>query len=262
MDTVPHPDRLLNLAGKVVLVTGGGSGLGSGIARRFAQAAADVVVNFQSNRAGAAAVVSAVKARGRRALAVQADVTQKVEVERMIERTLETFGQLDILINNAGCYPLASLLEMEEDEWQRVLAANLRSVFLCTQSAAKIMVELGKGGAIVNIASIEGENPAPGHSHYGAAKGGVLIHTVAAARELGPHGIRVNAVSPGLIWRPGIEQEWPEGVERWRNAAPLARLGWPDDVADACLFLSSPAARWITGINLRVDGGIMTHQTY
>jgi NAD(P)-dependent dehydrogenase (short-subunit alcohol dehydrogenase family) len=138
-----------------------------------------------------------------------------------------------------------------------VVDASLKSVFLCTQAAARLMVERGIQGAIVNIASIEAESPEPDHSHYDAAKAGVLMHTRSAAFELAPHGIRVNAVSPGLIWQPGIEESWPEGVARWQAAAPLQRMGFSEDVADACLFLASPAARWITGVNLRVDGGVM-----
>jgi 3-oxoacyl-[acyl-carrier protein] reductase len=117
-------------------------------------------------------------------------------------------------------------------------------------------------GAIVNITSIESVNPAPNHSHYNAAKGGVLMFTRASACELAPHGIRVNAVAPGLIRREGLERDCTDGVERWQNAAPLKRLGLPEDVADACLFLASSAARWITGASLLVDGGVMTHQIF
>ncbi len=151
---------------------------------------------------------------------------------------------------------------MDVAQWDAVLAATLRSVFLMTQAAARQMIAQGGGGAIVNISSIEAENPAPGHSHYNAAKGGVLMYTRAAANELGPHGIRVNAVAPGLIWTPGLETNWPEGVARFLRAAPLGRIGTPEDVADACLFLASPAARWITGASLTVDGGVLTHQVY
>src|SRR5258706_66112 len=130
--------------------------------------------------------------------------------------------------------------------------------------AARKMIAKGKGasGVIVNITSIEAENPAPSHSHYNAAKGGALMFTRAAAAELGPHGIRVNAVAPGLMWSEDIEQNWPDGVARFRAAAPLGRLGMPEDVADACLFLASPAARWITGASLTVDGGVMAHQIF
>jgi NAD(P)-dependent dehydrogenase (short-subunit alcohol dehydrogenase family) len=259
---IPHPHNLFNFSNKVALVTGSGSGLGSGIAVRFAEAGAAVVVNYRSSAAGAQAVVGRIEAAGGKAIAVQADVTQKAEVERLVAQTVEAFGRLDVLINNAGLYPLASLLEMTEAEWDAVVDSNLRGTFLCTQAAAKQMIAQGEGGAIVNIASIEAENPAPLHSHYNAAKGGVVMHTAAAANELGLHGIRVNSVSPGLIWREGIEQGWPDGVERFLKAAPLGRLGRPDDIADACLFLASPAARWITGANLRVDGGVMTKQIF
>jgi len=259
---VPHPHQLLDFSGQVVVVTGSGSGLGSGIALRFAEAGAKVVVNYRSSAEGAQAIVAEIEALGGSAVALQADVSQKADVTRLVEKTVQHFGQLNILINNAGLYPLHSLLDMTEEEWDLVLDSNLRSTFLCTQAAARQMMNQGSSGAIVNIASIEGQNPAPNHSHYDAAKGGVLIHTAASAYELGPHGIRVNAVSPGLIWREGLEEEWPDGVTRWQKAAPLTRLGLPSDVADACLFLASPAARWITGINLVVDGGVMTHQIY
>ena len=260
--TIPTTNKLLDFSDQVVIVTGSGSGLGMGIATRFAEAGAAVVVNYLKSAKGAQAVVEEIEGNGGRAIAVQADVTQKQDVERLVEQTIASFGQLNVLINNAGIYPLSPLLEMDEEEWDAVINANLRSTFLCTQLAAKQMIAQESGGAIVNISSIEGENPAPMHSHYNAAKGGVGMHTQAAAYELGPHGIRVNAVSPGLIWREGIEQGWPEGVERYLGAAPLGRLGMADDIADACLFLASAGARWITGANLRVDGGVMTKQIY
>ncbi len=247
---------LLDFTGRTVLVTGAGRGIGAGIARRFAEAGADVVVSYRSSAGGAWAVAKEIEETERKAIAVEADATRAADVDRLVERTLEVFGRIDVAVNNAGIYPTASLLEMTEAEWKESLDANLKSVFLVTRAAARHMAERPEGGAIVNVASIEGEHPAPQHSHYAAAKAAVLMHTRAAALELGPRGIRVNAVSPGLIGRPGIEDEWPEGVERWRAAAPLERLGEPTDVADACLFLASPGARWITGANLRVDGGI------
>ena len=260
--TPPLPQYLLDFTNKVTIITGAGSGLGSGIAKRFAQASATVIVHYNHSASGAQAIVSQIAAAGGRAQAIQADVTQKTDIERLVAQATDTFGKIDVLVNNAGVYPLSSLVDMVEDEWDQVIDANLRSVFLCTQAVARQMISQGTGGAIVNIASIEGENAAPMHSHYNAAKGGVLMHTQAAAQELGPHGIRVNAVSPGLIWREGIEEAWPDGVARWQKAAPLTRLGQPDDVADACLFLASDAARWITGANLRVDGGVMTNQIF
>ncbi len=266
MKQIPTQE-LLNFHKSVVVVTGGGSGLGRGIALRFAEAGAAVVINYRSSEAGAMEVVSQITAAGGRAAAIQADVSQRADVERMVAQTIERFGRIDVLVNNAGIYPLASVLEMRDEAWDAVIDANLRSVYLCTQVAARQMIvqkkaDRDQAGAIINIASIEAENPAPMHSHYNAAKGGVLMHTRAAALELGPSGIRVNAVSPGLIWTEGIEENWPDGVARWQAAAPLTRLGMPDDVADACLFLASSGARWITGANLRVDGGVMATPSF
>lgn len=258
----PNPKDFFDFTDKVVLVTGASGGIGRGIALRFAQAGAKVVVHYHSNHQSAQQVVADIEEMGGQATAVSANLAQKEAVAQMVKQAVAVYGRIDSLINNAGNYPLATLLDMSEDEWDSVLNANLRSVFLCTQAVAKQMIAQNDGGSIVNIASIEAENPAPMHSHYNAAFGGVLMHTKASAQELGQHNIRVNAVSPGLIWRNGIEQAWPDGVARWQKAAPLTRLGQPEDVADACLFLASPAARWITGVNLRVDGGVMTNQIF
>jgi len=258
---LPSPRELLDFRGKRMLVTGAGSGLGSGIALRFAEAGANVAVHYRASNSGARALVAEIEKLKRTAVAIQADVSRAGDVARLVEKTVGALGGLDVLINNAGSYPVSPLAEMREEEWDAVIASNLRSVHLSTQAVARHMMKNG-GGAIINIASIEAENPAPGHSHYNAAKAGVVIYTRTAAQELGRHGIRVNAVSPGLIWREGIEQAWPEGVEAYLRAVPLGRLGRPDDVADACLFLASPAARWITGANLVVDGGVMTHRIF
>lgn len=261
--TAAPPVRgLLDFSGKVALITGAGSGMGRGIAARFAEAGASVLAHYHTSAEGAEAVVAGVTDAGGQARSHQADLTQPDEVEGLIRATVSAFGRLDMLVNNAGIYPLHSLLEMTPEQWETVLAANLRSVFLCTQAAARQMIAQGEGGAVVTITSIEAENPAPSHSHYNASKGGALMFTRAAASELGPHGIRVNAVAPGLMWTEGIEQGWPDGVARYLKAAPLGRLGMPADVADACLFLCSPAARWITGASLTVDGGVMTHQIF
>lgn len=245
-----------------MLVTGAGSGIGSVIALRFAQAGAKVVVHFHSSEEGARTIVERIRSSAGEAVTARADVTRREEVERLIEETVSAFGALDVLINNAGTYPVSALLEMKDREWDEVLAANLRSVHLCTQGAARQMARQGKGGAIVNIASIEAENPAHSHAHYNAAKAGVAMYTRSAALELGGHGIRVNCVSPGLIWTEGLEEAWPDGIERYLAKVPLGRLGMPQDVADACLFLASPAARWISGANLLVDGGVLTNTAY
>jgi 3-oxoacyl-[acyl-carrier protein] reductase len=258
----PPPKELLDLTGRTVLVTGAGSGIGSGIARRFAAAGAAVAVNYRASADGARSVVDGIEAAGGRAVALQADVTRREQVASLVEGAREALGGIDVLVNNAGLYPLHPLLEMDDAAWDSVLDSNLKATFLCTQAVARQMRASGRPGAIVNLASIEASNPAPAHSHYNAAKGGVLMHTRAAALELGPSGIRVNVVSPGLIWREGLDAAWPDGVERYRRAAPLGRLGEYDDVADACLFLASPLARWITGSELVVDGGVMCQQIF
>ena len=262
MNPIPSVSSLFDFSGKVAIVTGSGSGLGQGIARRFAEAGASVVVHYHRSADGAQNVVNEIRARGGNALALQADVTNPDEVARLISETVNAFARADVLINNAGIYPLAHILEMTPAQWDEVVNANLRSAFLCTQAFAKQVVAQGGGGAIVNITTIEAENPAPLHAHYNAAKAGVWMLTRASAFELAAHNIRVNAVAPGLIWRAGIEQGWPDGVARWQRTAPLQRLGMPEDVADACLFFASPAARWVTGASLTVDGGVMTHQIF
>ncbi len=256
------PQTLLDFTGQVVVVTGGGGNLGAAICRRFAQAGADVVVNYYHSQAAARQVVEEIEGLGRRAVAVQADVSEEQGAAELLAASLQAFGRVDVWVNNAGNYPVHALLEMTAEDWDWVVDANLRSTFLCTQTAVRQMVAQGGGGRIVNIASIEGLNPAPGHSHYVAAKAGVIGFTQAAAHEFGPQGIRINAVSPGLIGHETLEEDWPEGVFGYRKAAALGREGQPVEVADACLFLASAGARWITGANLVVDGGVLTNRVY
>jgi NAD(P)-dependent dehydrogenase (short-subunit alcohol dehydrogenase family) len=259
---IPPVKSMLDFTGKVAVITGSGSGVGQGIAARFAQAGASVVIHYRTSAEGAEQLRQRLKERGARVMVHGGDLTRTSAAAELMDRAVKEFGSLDVLVNNAGTFPLHSVMEMTPEEWREVVDANLLTVHLCTQAAARHMKDQTQGGAIVNITTIEAENPAPLHAHYDAAKGGVLMYTRAAANELAPYGIRVNAVAPGLIWREGIEQAWPDGVERWLKSAPLKRLGLPEDVADACLFLASPAARWITGASLTVDGGVMTHQIF
>jgi NAD(P)-dependent dehydrogenase (short-subunit alcohol dehydrogenase family) len=259
--TSPRHSELLDLSGKTAIVTGASQGIGASIARRFAEAGARLVVHYRSHPELALSLAASITDNGGEAVAAQAELTESSGVDGLIAQTLEALGSVDVLINNAGHFPTRPLLDMSLADWRAMYAANVETAFLCTQAAARWMKDRN-GGAIVNIASIGALNPAMEHSHYGSAKAALLMFTRSAAQELAPYEIRVNAVSPGLVSRPGLEQQWPEGVRRWLDKALLKRLGQPSDVADACLFLACPASRWITGQNLIVDGGVTASSIY
>jgi NAD(P)-dependent dehydrogenase (short-subunit alcohol dehydrogenase family) len=245
MPTTPDVHHLLSLAGETVLVTGASGNIGRGVAVRLAEAGAKVIVHYLRDEASAASLATEIGAAG----VVQADLGDAASVDALFEA-----GRPSMVVNNAAAQPVQPLADMSDENWRSVLSTNLDGPFLVTQRAARAWGE--HGGAIVNIASIEGSDPAAGHAHYATSKAGLIMFTRAAALEFGPRNIRVNCVSPGLIEHDGLGDEWPEGVARWRERAPLGRLGTPKDVADAVLFLLSPAARWISGTNLVVDGGM------
>ena len=254
----PPINNLLDLRGKTALVTGAAGGIGRGIARRLAEAGAAVGLHHRSGRERAEETAQEIRKAGGRAVAVAAELTDVASAEAAVQTATKELGPIDILVNNAARQTHALFEEMALDEWRGMLAANLDGVFIVTKFVTAQMIGRGVGGAVVNIASIEGLQPAPTHGHYAASKAGLIMYTRAAALQFGRHNIRVNAVSPGLIRRDGIETAWPEGVKRWMAAAPLGRMGEDEDVADAVLFLASPASRWITGANLVVDGGVTT----
>lgn len=262
MTEVPPVAGLLDLSGRVAVVTGGSGGIGAGIARRFAEAGARVLLTYLHSPDAGARVASEIRATGGTAEAVRADLTEPEAGAEVVAEAVRSFGRLDALVNNAGIQPLGDVLTLDATDWDSMLRTNLLGAVSCTRAAARQLIEQGDGGAVVNVGSIEGSQPAFAHSHYAASKAALAMATRAAALELGGYGVRVNLVAPGLIDRPGLATDWPEGVRRWQAAAPLRRLGEPADVADACLFLASPAARWITGTTLTVDGGVLTHPTW
>ncbi|MEV0368664.1 SDR family oxidoreductase [Streptomyces sp. NPDC050636] len=252
---------LPDLTGQVALVTGAGGTVGRGIALRFAAAGAAVVAHFRTRAEAARALVEDIAERGGSALALHADLAVEAECHRLVAEAGGWRGRLTALVNNAGVQPTQELATMSLADWRAVADTNVHSVFACTQAAAVVMRE-GGGGSVTHIASIEADRPAPRHAHYSASKAAVVMHARSAALEYAAYGIRVNSVSPGLIGRPGIEEDWPEGVRRWEAAAPAGRLGRPEDVGDACVFLASPMASWITGHDLVVDGGVSARPTW
>lgn len=240
------------LNGRTALVTGAARGMGYAIARRLAELGADLAVNDLD----AAATEATALRLGSKVLAVQADVTSRASVRNMVDRTVQHFGRLDILVNNAGILFPTPLEEITEAEWRRTLDVNLTGVFFATQAAIAPMKE-GGYGRIVNLASTAGKTVSTlGGAHYTASKHGVLGLTRAAALELAPHGITVNAVCPGLIdTEMAHENTTPERLEAYRTSFPIERLGRPEEVADLVCFLASEAAGYITGSAYDIAGG-------
>ena len=234
----------IDLSGQRALVTGASGGIGAGIARRLAEAGAQVVAHYRSDPAGAAA-------------AATRTVHAELNHPEAITGLLDASGPIDVIVHNAADQRLGSLQDAGPQDWRAVLATNVEAVAELTRQAALRWIAEGRGGVVLVISSIEARQPAPGHGPYAVSKAALDMWVRAAAGEYGGHGIRINAVSPGLIERPGLATDWPEGVARWQAAAPLSRLGRPDDVANAVAFLASDLATWITGANLVVDGGVL-----
>ena len=248
-----------DLTGKVALVTGASSGIGRATAELLAACGAAVAINYRRNEAGAEAARAAVAAAGGRAITIQADVTRGADVRALVNRTAEELGPVDILVNNAGSLvERLKLLELTEARWDEVIALNLKSAFLCAQAVAPAMIERG-GGAIVNVSSIAGRNGgALGSIHYSTAKGGLITMTKGLAKELAPHGVRVNAVSPGVIETPFHEQfSTQEMMKNYVNMIPLGRVGSPPEVASVVAFLASDAASFLCGETVEINGGML-----
>ena len=251
----------MTLTGKTALVTGASKGVGKGIALELAREGCDIAVNFNSDGAGAEATCAEVRALGRRAIAIQADVGKAEQVERMFTAVTAEFPRLDILVNNAGVQTWKPLLELQEQEWNRVIETNLRGCFLCTQAAGRLMKNSG-GGRIVNIGSGCNKIAFPNLVDYTASKGGIEMFTKVSAVELGPHGITVNCVAPGAVEIERTKHEAGDYAGTWAKLTPLGRVGTPADVGRAVSFFASEAADFVTGQTLWVDGGLFSKSVW
>jgi NAD(P)-dependent dehydrogenase (short-subunit alcohol dehydrogenase family) len=240
---------------KVALVTGAGQGVGRGIALGLAENDWDVGVNDHLNQAGAEDTAEAIRAKGRQAWLLPADVGDSQQVQAMFEQLDRQAGRLELLVNNAGVQTWASLLELREEDWDRTIRTNLKGTFLCTQQAARRMQAAG-GGRIINIGSGANKAPFPNLGDYCASKGGIENLTRVAAVELGPYGITVNCVAPGCIEIERTRLEDPDYAGAWALLTPMRRIGYVEDVANAIVFLAGARADFITGQTLYVDGGM------
>lgn len=250
--------KLFDITGKVAIVTGAASGIGRAIALDLAESGSNVVI-ADTALGGAEEVGREIQSAGGKAIAIKTDVTDRKDVEQMVQRTIEKFGRIDILINNAGIQVRSSVMYMKEDDLDRTFEVNLKGAILCSQAAARHMVEQ-KSGKIVNMGSSLSSrasvcNLSGGGADYCASKAAVQAFTRTLAMELGPYGINVNAVAPGPTNTPMQEGLWEMATVYYQNSVPLGRLAEPEDIADVVVFLVTDAARFITGQTIHVNGG-------
>ncbi len=247
----------ISIKDKVALVTGGAQGIGLGIAKAFLDAEAKVAIADRNEEGLRRATDDLRDSFGEKAHGILADISLEEDVREMVTQAVEKFSAIDILVNNAGLSGMNYLWEMPVEEWDTVINTNLRGAFLCTKEAVKVMLEKGTKGKIINIVSLVSTMPTTGIAAYCASKGGLLMFTRAAALELGPRGINVNAIGPGSTTTPLTEWFYnlPGLKEAFLDRTPKGRFGEPEDIAKVALFLASDYADWVTGQTIYVDGG-------
>jgi len=245
------------LKGKVAIVTGASKGIGASIAEHLGNEGAAVVVNYASSKEGAERVVAAIERKGGKAIAVQADVARPADIQRLFAEARKAFGKLDILVNNAGVYEFEPIERVTPEHFHRMFDLNVLGLILASREAVQLF---GKnGGSIINISSVASSLAPPTAAVYSATKAAVDAATKALASELGPRGIRVNSINPGMVETEGVRSAGlSEGDFRERTVAqtPLGRVGRPEDIAPLAVFLASPESAWITGESIRISGGL------
>jgi glucose 1-dehydrogenase len=261
----------LDLRGQPAIVTGASSGIGAGIAKHLAEAGARVVVNYRSEPAPAQEIVEAIRADGGEAIAIEADVSSEEDVERLFRETVAAFGTVHILVANAGLQRDAAAHEMSLKDWRTVLDVNLTGQFLCCRAAIREFLRRGHqadisraAGKIICISSVHEVIPWAGHVNYAASKGGVMLMMKSLAQEVAEHGIRVNGIAPGAIRTPINREAWktPEAEAALLKLIPYGRVGAPEDVAKAAVWLASDESDYVTGASLFVDGGMALYPEF
>ena len=241
---------------KVVIVTGGAKGIGYCIATCFARTGASLVIADANGELAQASCVELAKL-GVKTLAVSCDITDRAQVEAMVNKTIETFGQIDVLVNNAGICPFVDIMDMAPETWDRTIDVNLNGAYHCTQLVGREMIKRGQGGRIVFITSLAENVTGPAQVDYGASKGGLRMMMVGFATALGKHGITCNAIAPGMILTDMTRWHWekPENAAFIKTRVPVGRIGTPEDIGKVAVFLASDDAAYVSGITIRVDGG-------
>ena len=249
----------MSLHGKIAIVTGGNSGIGKAIALGLAKAGANIAIDYVAHPEATEALEREIAALGDTAIGVEADVSSVRELQALVDATVAKFGRLDIMVNNAGVETRTSVLDTTEDQYDKVLAINLKSAFFGTQIAAKQMLKQGSGGRIINITSVHEDWPMPGNTAYCVAKGGMRMLTRTAGVELAPHGICVVGVGPGAVATPInlTTMQDPALLAKLNAAIPLGRMAQPEEIANVVVFLAGDGASYLTATTIFADGGIM-----
>ena len=249
----------MSLHGMVAIVTGGNSGIGKAVVLALADAGANVVIDYVVNPDATEQLEKQIVALGGRAIGVEADVSKVEDLQMLVDRAVATFGRLDIMVNNAGIETRTSVLDTTEEQYERVMAINLKSAFFGTQIAAKQMIAQGTGGRVINVSSVHEDWPMPGNAPYCLSKGGMRMLTRQASVELGPQGVQVIGVGPGAVATPinASTIDNPGKMKVLGNAIPLGRMAEPEEIGEVVAFLAGGGSKYVTGATVFVDGGLM-----